>query len=120
MRFRTLVVAAFSLAVIAAQPALADDHFAAFAFSASSGALGWSNDYGSRAGAEEEAMIQCGPGCETALWFKNACGAIATSSNHAYGTGWAASRGEAEEIAMNECHKHSESCSVQRWTCTTR
>jgi serine/threonine-protein kinase len=120
IKHRILAFTALSIAALAAQPALADDHFAAIAFSASSGALGWSNDFPSRDRAEEEAMIQCGPGCTPVIWFKDACGAIATAADHAYGTGWAASRGEAEEIAMKGCHEHAESCSVQRWICTTR
>jgi serine/threonine-protein kinase len=108
------------MAAFVAQPALAEDHFGAIAFSNSSGALGWAYDNGSRGGAEEQALQQCGPGCEIAIWFKNACGAIATTPDHAYGTGWASERGEAEEIAIGECHKHGGNCSVAKWVCTTR
>jgi hypothetical protein len=120
MRHRLIALAALATAIFAAQPALAEDHFGAIAFSNSSGALGWSYEYGSRGRAEEESLQQCGPGCEVVIWFKNACGAIATSPQHAYGTGWASERGEAEEIAVGECHKHAESCSVAKWVCTSR
>jgi len=112
------LVGLFSVALSA--PAAADDYFGAIAFSTSSGALGWSYDYGSRDEAEEQALQQCGGGCRVVLWFKNACGAIATSSDHSYGSGWATSRRAAEEIAMNGCSKHADDCNVERWVCTTR
>ena len=120
MTRRILALAVFAIAAVAAQPALAEDHFGAIAFSNSSGALGYSYEYGSQGRAEEESLQQCGPGCEVVIWFKNACGAIATSPQHAYGTGWSSERGEAEAIAMAECHKHSESCGIAKWVCTSR
>jgi hypothetical protein len=122
MRARILAFWGFLFAAImlSASPAAADDHYAAIAFSSSSGALGWSNDYSSRDDAEEEALRECGPGCTVVIWFKNACGAIATSPDHGYGSGWADSRGEAEATAMRVCRENTSNCSVQRWTCTTR
>jgi serine/threonine-protein kinase len=120
MKRQTLFGAALLLGALAAPPAWAADHYGAIAFSTGSGALGWAYDYGSRGEAEDEAVSQCGGGCSAVLWFRNACGAIATSSDHSYGTGWASSRGEAESIALNGCRKHADDCGVQRWVCTTR
>ena len=122
MKSRLLAFSGVLLIVLTAftAPAAADDNYGAIAFSTSSGALGWSYDYSSRGGAEEEALKQCGPGCEVAIWFKNACAAIATSSNHSYGTGWASERGEAEGIAMRACRQYASDCSIARWQCTTR
>jgi serine/threonine-protein kinase len=106
--------------VVPTASASAQDNYAAFAFSTDSGALGWGDDYDSRSGAEEEAMARCGDGCEIVLWFRNACGAIATSSDHSYGTGWADGRREAEAIAMRGCRARADECSVEHWLCTTR
>jgi hypothetical protein len=98
----------------------AADYYGAIAFSKDDGAYGFSTDYDSRAGAEEEAQSECGDGCEVVLWFKNARGALAVGADRGYGTGWARSRGEAESIAMSECKNNSTNCSVLRWECTTR
>ncbi len=59
-------------------------------------------------------------GCEVAVWFKNACGALATDDDNGYGSGWASSRREAERIAMRGCRENAENCSVLRWACTDR
>jgi len=40
------------------------------------------------------------------LWFKNACGALAAGEDD-HGTGWAKSRGEAEDMALSNCNDHS-------------
>src|ERR1700681_405368 len=87
----------FLLAILPSTQAAADN-FGAIAFSASSGAAGYSYDYASRDEAEERALQECGRGCEVVLWFKNACGALAVGTGNGYGSGWAASRSEAEEV----------------------
>jgi uncharacterized protein DUF4189 len=110
----------FAAIMLSAAPAAADDYYGAIAFSTESGALGWAYDHASRGAAENDALNRCGSGCEVAIWVKNACAAIATSSNHSYGSGWSTSRGEAERIAVNVCHEHASDCSVERWICTTR
>lgn len=122
MKQRILVMAGALICALAIQaaPASARDYYGAIAFSVESGALGWAYDYDSRGAAENEATSQCGGGCSAVLWFRNACGAIATSSDHSYGTGWATNRGEAESIAMRGCRQHASDCSVERWVCTTR
>ena len=104
---------------IAATPALADN-FGAIAFSQSNGTNGYSYDFGSQGEAEEKALQECGPGCEVVIWFKNACGALATGSGNGYGTGWSSARGEAESIALSKCSENTSGCQVVRWACTTR
>jgi len=84
------------------------------------GAHGYSNDFGTRGGAEERALQECGAGCEVVLWFKDACGALAVGAKNVYGTGWASGRRQAENIAMSNCNKNAASCGVRRWVCTTR
>jgi serine/threonine-protein kinase len=100
--------------------ALADDKYGAIAFSQDTGRHGYSYNYDSRGEAERRALNECGRGCTVAVWFRNACGALAVGEDNAYGSGWSTSRREAENIAMNGCGEHSGSCSVVRWACTDR
>jgi len=109
------------LLAVFSQPApAAADNYGAIAYSQDSGAEGYANDYDSRGGAEARALRECGGGCEVVLWFKNACGALATGEDNGYGTGWATSRREAENIAMSNCNDIANECSVVRWVCTSR
>ncbi len=102
-------------------PSRADDHYGAIAYSTDTGKYGYSYDYGSRGDAEQRALNECGEsGCSVVLWFRNACGALATADDHSYGTAWATSRGEAENTAMSYCNKYSSRCSIARWVCTSR
>jgi Domain of unknown function (DUF4189) len=101
-------------------PAAADDNYGAIAFSQDSGNYGYAIDYDSRRSAEADALKECGDGCEVVVWFKNACGALATGDDNGYGTGWASNHADAEDIAMSACNKNSSNCSVLRWQCTTR
>ena len=98
----------------------AADYYGAIAFSQGSGAVGYSYDYQTRAAAEERALDECGEGCEVAVWFRNACGALATGDDAGYGSAWAVSRREAEQIALDQCNRHAENCSIRRWVCTAR
>jgi hypothetical protein len=113
-RLRSLILlgnAALFVLLGAATAAAADDNFGAIAFSSSSGATGYSYDYDSRDGAEERKVV---------LWFKNACGALAVGEGSGYGTGWASSRSEAENLAMGYCRQNTGGCEISRWACTTR
>ena len=122
LRLRPLILlgnAALFVLLGAATAAAADENFGAIAFSSSSGATGYSYDYDSRDGAEERALQECGPGCKVVLWFKNACGALAVGEGSGYGTGWASSRSEAENLAMGYCRQNTSGCEISRWACTT-
>ncbi len=122
MKRRLLALAGLIAVALAAQTALAaaQDNYGAIAFSTGSGAHGWANDYGSRGGAENAALSQCGRGCRVVIWFKNACGALATASDNSYGTGWSGSRRAAEAIALRNCNERGGGCRILRWVCTTR
>ncbi|HEY6259812.1 MAG TPA: DUF4189 domain-containing protein [Xanthobacteraceae bacterium] len=96
------------------------DNYGAIAFSQSTGAHGYSNDYRTRAAAERRALEECGRDCEVVLWFVNACGALATGDDNGYGTGWAGGRRAAEAIALSACHSNATNCGILRWVCTTR
>jgi hypothetical protein len=100
---------------------LAQDYHGAIAYSQNSGGVGYAYDYDSRAAAEQHAPDSCGEDdCSVVLWFMNGCGALATGDDNAYGTGWASTRREAEDIAMSACNGETAYCSVARWVCTTR
>lgn len=106
-------------------PSLAQEKCGAIAVSQSTGRLGWSYDFNSRGEAEQAALRECAKSasdCQVPLWFCNACGAIATTSDLGFGTGWARDRAQAERNAINVCRQYNpgKNCSVQRWVCTTR
>jgi hypothetical protein len=108
-----------SLLVLVAGSASADN-YGAIAFSQSTGSYGYSYDYGSRGSAEQRALNDCSGNCSVVLWFKNACGSLATGSGGGYGYGWAGTRRRAESIAMSNCNARTNGCSILAWACTTR
>lgn len=119
-----LVQAGVVAALLMFQPsgAHAQNNFGAIAYSPSSGAIGWAYDYSSRGAAERAARRACsrrGRGCRGAVWFRNACGALATGPN-GWGSGWGVTRALAEKWARRTCSKHTSNCRVIRWVCTTR
>jgi hypothetical protein len=109
-----------SLLALVAGNASAADNYGAIAFSQTTGNWGYTYDYGSRGSAEQGALNKCGGGCSVVLWFKNACGALATGGGNGYGTGWAGTRGRAQGIAMSNCRARAHGCGIVAWACTTR
>jgi hypothetical protein len=108
--------------MVSAGGAWADDHFGAIAYSPTSGADGYAMDYSSQAGAEDRALSECtarGEGCQSVLWFRNACGALAVGPD-GWGAAWGDDQEAAEDNALDQCKGHSENCAVKRWACTTR
>jgi serine/threonine-protein kinase len=106
-------------------PASAQDHCGAIAISQSTGRLGWSYDFANRTEAENAAKRECAKGatdCRVPVWFCNACGAIATTPDLGYGSGWAENREDAERNAIKVCQDYNpgKRCTIQRWVCTTR
>lgn len=104
--------------------ASAQDYFGAIAFGTQNGAYGYSYNYSDRNQAEQKAISQCqdhgGNGCQVAVWFRNACGALARSGTTGYGSGWGSNRNLAEQYAMESCGKHNSSCSIVEVVCTDR
>ncbi|MCY0095088.1 DUF4189 domain-containing protein [Hoeflea ulvae] len=116
---RLMIVSAVIFMTSAASHA---DNFGAIAFSQSSGAYGTSYDYSSRRDAENRAMTECrtrSRGCKVAIWFRNACGAVATGAN-GWGSAWAGNRQQAERAAKQNCSKHTNGCRTLAWSCTSR
>jgi Domain of unknown function (DUF4189)/PAN domain len=104
-------------------PALAGDQYGAIAYSPDTGALGYSSNFPSQQAAENDALLRCqsaGTGCKTAIWFRNACAALALSTNgNGYGSGWSANRGKAERLALASCREANADCYVARWVCAS-
>lgn len=100
------------------------DSFGAIAYSPSTDAYGYSYGQTSQGQAEDYAMSECrraggSGGCEIAIWFKNACGALAADGKGAYGTDWAETKAEAESKAIDYCRRYtSETCEIRRTVCS--
>jgi len=124
MRRLVLVLAVLGqAAMLVPTAATARDYFGAIAYSQSTRSHGYSYDYGSRAAAEQRAFNECaryGGGCRIAVWFRNACGALAVGGDGGWGTGWHRTRRGAEANAIDKCSGVSYACRVTRWVCTTR
>ena len=96
------------------------DSFGAISLSPATGATGWSHDYSSRWEAEEVAQSHChqyAGDCRVAIWFKNACGAVARGPD-GWGANWASGRSQAQRAAVAACSNHSYHCEVIRWQCS--
>jgi hypothetical protein len=106
--------------MLGSAPALADN-FGAIAFSQDNGRVGYSYDYGSQNAAQQRALAECGnQSCMVVVDFWNACGALAIGDGNGYGVGWAASRQDAEQIALTNCFQYTNNCTNNTWACTSR
>jgi serine/threonine-protein kinase len=78
--------------------------FGAIAYSPSSGSYGYSDRYPDREQAESRANKECGRNdCVAATWFFGHCGALATSSNGAWGSDQDTSEQKAQSLAQARC-----------------
>jgi hypothetical protein len=120
-------IATLPIAALGISSARADDSYGAIARSPSTHGKGYSWNYATRAAAENRAYRECesasGYGdCQVLLWFRNACGSIAESTDGAAGTGWGTYPALAERYAMESCAGVSRygysSCSITRTFCT--
>lgn len=124
LRRAALVVAAGLLGwgIVGSAPAAAD-FYGALAYSQRTGAHGYSYDHRSRNAAEQRALGECanyGADCRVAIWFRNACGALAVGAGNGYGSGWGTSRSIAQSYALAGCRRHTRNCSIVRTVCTSR
>jgi len=124
MRRLLLVLAVMGqAALLVPTAALARDYYGAIAYSQSTRAHGYSYDYRSRRAAERRAYRECrqyGGGCRIAVWFRNACGALAVGKDGGWGSGWHRNKRRAQTNAIRSCNDVSYGCRVVRWVCTTR
>ncbi len=97
-------------------------NYGAIAYSPDTGGYGYSYDYRSRGEAESRALGECQArsyGCVVAIWFQNACGAVAAGPN-GWGSGWGSSQRRADLEAINVCNQYSGGCTIQVQVCTSR
>lgn len=111
---------ALLIGVVSTQ-AVAQSRYGAISYSAGDRVHGFSNNFRSRRSAERRALFECrrrgGRSCRVAIWFKNACGALAIGPN-GYGSGWGTSLRIARGHALRSCRGYSRRCRVIRWVCT--
>lgn len=116
----TLKAALIMMPLLTGAAAAHADSFGAISLSLATGATGWSHDYASRWKAEEVAQSHCykyAGDCRVAIWFKNACGAVARGPD-GWGADWALGRRQAQRAAVTACSNHSYGCEVIRWQCS--
>jgi hypothetical protein len=112
----------FTLLAMIAVPTLASaNEYGAIAFSRSTGAHGYSHNYGSRGAAENRAMSECrrhGGGCQIVVHFANACAALAVGRGNGYGVAWSGGQQDAINRAVRACNGFTSNCRVRRWVCS--
>ena len=110
----------------AASSASARNYYGAIAINTRTGAYGYSYDYKTQSGAINAALKKCrrsayGSYCRTAVWVRNACGAVAykTYSNGSwrYQSAWASSKKAAIARAKRPLGTGARTLT---WVCTTR
>jgi len=101
--------ACLAVLVLAPSGAFARSYYGALVFSQDTRTEAYSYNKPSRAAAENAALQKCraqGGGCVVVTWFRNACAALATTPEGAYGAGWSTSRSGAEKKALAICGQH--------------
>lgn len=82
---------------------------------------GWAEGYSDSSQAEQEALSQCGGGCQVVLRYDSGCGAYAAdqyNGSSAYGWATASSSSDAQSVAISECQSRGgSSCMVRAWSC---
>jgi len=117
---RLFALAAFVAMAFASAPAMAQG-WGAIAFSPSTGATGYTWDNVNEVDAELRALQFCDQNagdCESAITFRNACGAVAWGKNGGWGSGWDTDEESARQVAMNECSLRDDGCRIMRWQCS--
>ena len=80
--------------------------YGAIAYSANSGAWGYSEEYGSRGQAESRAKKECRvKDCEIAAWSYDSCGAVAAGDNGSWGGAQGSDVRRAQNRAQARCAK---------------
>lgn len=98
------------------------DRYGAIAYCKTNDVPGMAHGFHARADAEEWAIHACalrgGRNCEVVTWFTR-CGALATSSDRAWGAAWDDSKESAIRKAIAACQKHGFNCGWRCWACNS-
>ena len=94
--------------------------YGAIAYSADSGGIGYSEQFASRAQAEQRAKKECGKNdCEIAAWFYNSCGALAADDDGTWGGAQGGNEQRARQAAIARCIKEGgKNCKVIATQCS--
>ena len=94
--------------------------YGAIAYSASSGAYGYSEKYANRTQAESRAKQECGKSdCEIAAWYFNSCGALAADDDGHWGGAQGGNEEGARRAASARCEKEGgRNCRVIATQCS--
>ncbi|MCF3641954.1 DUF4189 domain-containing protein [Rhizobium sp. TRM95111] len=112
--------AATFLVMSLATPGAAEDLVGAFAFSQNKHLHAFSGPKPSQAEAETAALEICraqADDCQVTNYFQNACGALATAPDGAWGASWGNSEPAARQRALTYCAEHSTECTVLTVQC---
>ncbi|MCP4185591.1 MAG: DUF4189 domain-containing protein [Hyphomicrobiales bacterium] len=119
--YATKIGAMIAVIFMMTSMASAQNKFGSIYYSPSTGANGYSYNYGNRYGAEQAALNEClgagGTDCSMATWFRNACGALAVGDRN-WGSHWGNNRRGAEYNALQKCNRVANNCRIVTWACT--
>ncbi|MGV3551523.1 DUF4189 domain-containing protein [Rhizobium sp.] len=110
--FKAAIIATLGLSFPAAASAA---NYGAIAYSQRSGAYGWSTNFRTQRAAEQGAMARCrerANDCRIAVWFRDACGALAVGGDGGWGADWGRNLRAAENKAANVCSGYSYNCRI--------
>jgi serine/threonine-protein kinase len=106
-----------------AEPETSGDRYGAIVVSASERMFRNSPIVETQAAAEEAAMkareAGGGTSCQVAVWFRNACGALAFGVDGGWGASWGVDRVEAERSSLDWCRRYTTQCHVVSVECTS-
>ncbi|AFZ44013.1 hypothetical protein PCC7418_1845 [Halothece sp. PCC 7418] len=130
-RLLLLMITASSLFISASARCSEEDlaqsqsNYGAIAYSSSSDVYGRSWNYSSRQQAETRALRECQSrsaqnDCTVVTWFRDACGALATTPNNGYGGDWGNSIVAAERNALQICSQYGRNCTILTSVCSDR
>jgi hypothetical protein len=87
------------------------------------GAYGFSYDFSREAAASQAALGKCAGGCKV-VPVSRACGAIAIDGKNAcraHGYAVAPRLGEAQNMALRQCHQYGgKDCVIRAWACDAK
>ncbi len=95
--------------------------FGAIAYSPRTGQAGWSHRYMYSQDAANEALFHCrAADCRTMVWFRSACGAVASHSIDPtiYGWAWSSIPAFAQSQALAECNAQMPGCVIAAAACS--
>jgi Domain of unknown function (DUF4189) len=113
------ILIAVALMASAALPAQASSN-GAIVYSVSTGAYGYSYNWGTKKQAINEAMSHCtnrASDCVVAVTFYNSCGALAAGTA-GWGADWGNSPAQAQSNAISRCKQYTRRCRVVYSLCS--